>query len=489
MGHVERYEHAVYVFNAPNAFTATDLASWNVGKVTDMYGMFQFTYEGSRNLSLSSWDVGEVTDMGWMFYYAREFNSDISDWDVSKVGSMQYMFYDARQFNSDISRWDVSNVQSMDYMFRGAIAFSADITGWSVYESENDWDNFYSGSMFEGAAAFIGNFTSCGYDDWDTSVCTGTYEDSSDMYDGPPGAWQRGVGTRCTDTVGSPFPSSGALKSAVASCLTAVPSGKNCCSTGGANCGPACAVEMAFWDVSLVTNMDELFEDKSDFNQDISQWDTSSVTSMRYMFSNAPNAFTATDPRELERGKGDGYVWDVYVCVRWKPQPEPFVVGRRRGDRYGLDVLLCGEFNSDISDWDVSKVGSMQYMFYDARQFNSDISRWDVSNVQSMDYMFRGAIAFSADITGWSVYESENDWDNFYSEACLRARRRSSGTSRAAGTTTGTRACARGRTRTLRTCTMDRLVLGSAALAPGARILLGVPFRAQARSNRPSPVA
>ena len=41
---------------------------------------------------------------------------------------------------------------------------------------------------------------------------------------------------------------------------------------------------MSDWDVSLVTNMDELFQNKYDFNQDISQWDTSSVTSMRYMF-------------------------------------------------------------------------------------------------------------------------------------------------------------------------------------------------------------
>ena len=77
-----------YMFDqASQAFTATNPSSWNVGKVTDMYGMFQFTYEGSRNLSLSSWDVGEVTDMSVMFYYAREFNSDISAWDVSKCSA------------------------------------------------------------------------------------------------------------------------------------------------------------------------------------------------------------------------------------------------------------------------------------------------------------------------------------------------------------------------------------------------------------------
>jgi surface protein len=40
-----------------------------VGKVTDMYGMFQDTWNGDRfsNLDLSRWNVGEVTDMGSMF--------------------------------------------------------------------------------------------------------------------------------------------------------------------------------------------------------------------------------------------------------------------------------------------------------------------------------------------------------------------------------------------------------------------------------------
>ena len=40
---------------------------------------------------------------------------------------------------------------------------------------------------------------------------------------------------------------------------------------------------------SLVTNTNELFEDKISFNQDISSWDTSKVLSMSEMFYNASN--------------------------------------------------------------------------------------------------------------------------------------------------------------------------------------------------------
>ena len=41
------------------------------------------------------------------------------------------------------------------------------------------------------------------------------------------------------------------------------------------------------WDVSSVTNMEELFKYKDTFNDDISSWDVSKVTNMRGMFNGA----------------------------------------------------------------------------------------------------------------------------------------------------------------------------------------------------------
>ena len=42
----------------------------------------------------------------------------------------------------------------------------------------------------------------------------------------------------------------------------------------------------------------------------------------------------------------------------------------------------------DISNWDVSNVTNMDFMFYNCIELDSDISQWDVSNVTSNDDMF-----------------------------------------------------------------------------------------------------
>ena len=48
----------------------------------------------------------------------------------------------------------------------------------------------------------------------------------------------------------------------------------------------------------------------------------------------------------------------------------------------------CINFNSDLSEWDVSNVTNMTFMFRYCEKFNSDLSEWDVSRVKEMNHMF-----------------------------------------------------------------------------------------------------
>jgi uncharacterized protein (TIGR02145 family) len=68
----------------------------------------------------------------------------------------------------------------------------------------------------------------------------------------------------------------------------------------------------------------------------------------------------------------------------------------------------ASSFNGDISSWDVSSVTNMSSMFRDASIFNGDISSWDVASVTNMSSMFHGAVEFNGDISSWDVSSVTN---------------------------------------------------------------------------------
>ena len=59
----------------------------------------------------------------------------------------------------------------------------------------------------------------------------------------------------------------------------------------------------------------------------------------------------------------------------------------------------------DISKWDVSNVTDMRSMFFKCEELESvgDISKWDVSKVMYMSYMFWCCSSFNQDISNWDV--------------------------------------------------------------------------------------
>ena len=135
------------------------------------------------------------------------------------------------------------------------------------------------------------------------------------------------------------------------------------------------------WDTSNVTNMSGMFYSTTAFNQNIGSWDTSSVTNMSGMF------YSAT---AFNQNIGS---WDTSSVTR-------------------MDIMFsrASAFNGDISSWDTSSVTNMSGMFSSASAFNGDISSWDTSSVAYISGMFNNATAFNQDLSGWCVQ------DNFAAE-------------------------------------------------------------------------
>ena len=159
------------------------------------------------------------------------------------------------------------------------------------------------------------------------------------------------------------------LQAVIAACLKAPAD----CSKGSnafSSTGP-----ISSWDVSKVTNMQDMFEKATSFTGDIHKWDVSRVTIMEDMFLEA-KVFT-----------GDLSKWDMSRVANMQ---EMF----KRAER----------FNGDISKWDVSRVNNMQEMFQEAKSFTGgDLSKWDVARVTNMREMFYKASSFNGDLSKWDV--------------------------------------------------------------------------------------
>ena len=109
--------------------------------------------------------------------------------------------------------------------------------------------------------------------------------------------------------------------------------------------------DISGWDTSSITNMSHMFQGASAFNQPIENWDVSNVTNMSYMFAKKDDEFfTAHD------------------------DPSPSV------------------FNQPLNNWNVSNVTYMDHMFWRSKAFDQPLDNWNVSNVTSMNAMFTDSV-------------------------------------------------------------------------------------------------
>ena len=178
----------------------------------------------SANLKYQVKDEVELHQIISYIVYEIDPCANLNWLDVSNITHMNCMFQDM-PFNGDISEWDVSNVENMQNMFDHCTEFTGintNLSNWDVSKVENMNAMFYTCS-FSGIHNDLAN--------WDVS----SVKDMQKMF------------------AYSPFNG-----------------------------------DISKWDVSHVKYMNSMFQ-YSIFNQPIGNWDVSRIISSSYMFFHASN--------------------------------------------------------------------------------------------------------------------------------------------------------------------------------------------------------
>ena len=152
------------------------------------------------------------------------------------------------------------------------------------------------------------------------------------------------------------------------------------------------------WDVSRVTNMEELFRD-ADFNEPIGNWNVSNVTNMKNMFEVCDDFNQSIGNWNVSRVTD---MSGMFLGCRSFNQPIGAWNVSNVTDMNSM-FIGCLSFNQPIGTWNVFNVTYMSSMFEDARSFNQPIGEWNVSNVTDMSSMFLRCLSFNQPIGKWNV--------------------------------------------------------------------------------------
>ncbi len=128
------------------------------------------------------------------------------------------------------------------------------------------------------------------------------------------------------------------------------------------------------WNTSTVTNMGDVFNGATLFNQPIGNWNTASVVTMASMFRDASS---------FNQPIG---TWNTASLTTMFRMFEG-----------------AGAFDQPIGNWNTALVNNMSRVFYDAVSFNQPIGNWNTTAVTNMANMFNFATSFDQPLSNWNT--------------------------------------------------------------------------------------
>jgi surface protein len=425
---------------------------------------YLFQNASSFNQDISTWDVSKVTTMEGMFEGATSFKQDISNWNPYLCTNMIDMFLgvdinntdsldNQANYNAMLESWGVTKLSNM----RSNVTFnvgnskyssSEAVTGRNNLTTTKNWtitdlgdSSVYIPGTLEFSYVYAGNIYN------DETVISNlpvlTYPNVFEIQNIVVDRLYITIEdvTNVTVTINSKFYEYAAYPSDfgftfnnVVSFYNSNVSDLNMISSSNFPFSKMGNQFNGLEDVSVTiendfqpyflpgTSLRFCFGYCSNFNSDISNWDTLNVTDMSYMFSNA-TAFNQSINYNPDTGAWNtsNVVYMSYMFYAansfdntidlWNTTS----VTNMNGMFYEAVAFNQSiNYNAGIGAWNTENVTDMSYMFSGAILFNTEIDLWVVSNVTNMSHMFSKANSFTGDISSWNV-SKVTDMNNMFS--------------------------------------------------------------------------
>ena len=173
------------------------------------------------------------------------------------------------------------------------------------------------------------------------------------------------------------------------------------------------AFNLNWLDISNVTMLDQLFN-VGTFNRqyifwDVSDWDTSHVTSMVGTFNGCKDV---CDLSKWDTSKVTSMVNMFYDCTTFNCNISNWDVSKVT--RFDSMFYGCSSFNQDISNWDISSAENLSYMFYNCRKFNQPIQKWNITKNMDISYLLYGCTSFDQDLSLIDLRSFMNGYFDLY---------------------------------------------------------------------------
>lgn len=173
------------------------------------------------------------------------------------------------------------------------------------------------------------------------------------------------------------------------------------------------AFNLNWLDISNVTMLDQLFN-VGTFNRqyifwDVSDWDTSHVTSMVGTFNGCKDI---CDLSKWDTSKVTSMVNMFYECSTFNSNISNWNVSKVT--RFDSMFYGCSSFNQDISNWDISSAENLSYMFYNCRKFNQPIQKWNITKNMDISYLLYGCTSFDQDLSLIDLRSFMNGYFDLY---------------------------------------------------------------------------